>query len=175
VALIDRRGLAAGSSGWKLRLIGFSESFSRICAMAGEPPSMRMALSTFLTMHGCSTEMAVLPGTRYQGATSSRPPGCDRILATAVLAGGSQISREQKRMKSRVRQPRGTKDNTEWLCKPEDGSSISNRSAIRLLEVLQISQAICSYGVWLALILWTPPAKASYSKELAGFTQRGIM
>jgi hypothetical protein len=91
VALIDRRGLAAGSSGWKLRPIGFSESFSRICAMAGEPPSMHMALSTFLTMHGCSTEIAVLLGTRHQGATSSRPPGCDRILATAVLVGISNV------------------------------------------------------------------------------------
>jgi hypothetical protein len=31
-----------------------------------------------------------------------------------------------------------------------ESSSISNKSAIRLLGVLQISQAISSYGVWLA-------------------------
>lgn len=64
--------------------------------MAGEPPSMHMALSTFLTMHGCSTEMAVLPGTRYQGATLSRPPGCDRILTTTVLVGDLKCPRNRR-------------------------------------------------------------------------------
>jgi len=31
------------------------------------------------------------------------------------------MSQEQKRIKSRIRQPQGTKYNREWLCKPEDG------------------------------------------------------
>ena len=34
------------------------------------------------------------------------------------------MSQEQKRIKSRVRQPQGTKYNREWLCKPEDGEFI---------------------------------------------------
>ena len=34
------------------------------------------------------------------------------------------MSQEQKRMKSRVWQPQGTKYNREWLCKPEDGEFI---------------------------------------------------
>ena len=78
-------------------------------------------------------------------------------------------------MKSRVRQPQGTKYNREWLCKPEDGSSISNRNVIRLLEVLQISQATSSYGVWL-VILWTPLAEAlqkPYSKSLPASRRAG--
>jgi hypothetical protein len=87
-AFTDTIGLAAGSSGWKLRPIGFSVSFSIICAMAGEPPSMLMAFSTFLMIQGCSTETAVLSGTRYHGATPLRPVeylavGCMLTASTA--------------------------------------------------------------------------------------------
>jgi len=80
-------------------------------------------------------------------------------------------------MKSRVRQPQGTKYNREWLCKPEDGSSISNRNVIRLLEVLQISQATSSYGVRL-VILWDASCRSltkTLLQELASFSQGRIM
>ena len=68
LALVDKRGLAAASSGWKTRAMGFCVSVSSMCAMAEEPPSMLTALSTFLTIHGCSTETAVTSGMRYQRA-----------------------------------------------------------------------------------------------------------
>ena len=65
-ALIDTIGLAAGSSGWKFKLIGFSlwTSSETVCWS----PSIAIALSTFLTTPGCSTDTISLSSTLDHGA-----------------------------------------------------------------------------------------------------------